>query len=111
MRKGPADLAHTADGRGRTTERAMAEERTSRRKKPGARRMARYVNTPHGRKKRQRSRCLAGIPQHSLPGAAGEPAAHSHSVIGLDDLRRGLDDEDLLRAVRIDLHDPVQKDP
>src|SRR5207249_8034615 len=46
--------------------------------------------------------------------AQGRPARRSGpgpSVIGFDDLRRRLDDEDFFAAVGFDLDDPVQKDP
>src|SRR5437899_9567812 len=54
----------------------------------GTRRMGRYVN---------------------IQGAAAERGAGA-SVVGFDDLRRHLDDEDFFAAVRIDLDHPVQED-
>src|SRR5438445_9825867 len=79
-----------------------------------SRSMARYVNTPPARKKRQPTAPAGRSVTEAWRGCArGRPGSpdEARSVVRLDDLRGGLDDEDLLRAIGIELHDAMEQDP
>src|SRR5882672_9689009 len=61
----------------------------------------------HPARVERRARRIKATLAQAQPEAVFRPY---NSVIGLDDFRRGLDDEDLFAAVGIDLHHAVQKD-